>query len=118
MSQIGPRLGKRIRKIREEHGLTQARFAELTRKSVETISNFERGRTVPSVHTLGQMADALGVDIGDFFAEQSSRAPEPLLKLSARLRMLSAGDLSLISDFADLLVKHRPRSTARGKRSR
>ena len=67
MDDVGSYLGQRIKECREAAQLTQADLAQLTLKSVETISNFERGRTVPSVQTLSVLAGNLGVNIRDFF---------------------------------------------------
>ena len=55
---IGIHIGTRIRAFREARGLTQAQLAQLMRKNVETISNFERGRVVTSIRTLDQLGDA------------------------------------------------------------
>lgn len=52
-------VGGRIRAARKDAGLTQDQLAGMIEKSVETISNLERGHTAPSLETLGLVAGAL-----------------------------------------------------------
>lgn len=52
-------VGGRIRAARRDAGLTQDQLAGMIDKSVETISNLERGHTAPSLDTLGRLARAL-----------------------------------------------------------
>lgn len=52
-------VGGRIRAARKDAGLTQDQLAGMIDKSVETISNLERGHTAPSLETLGLVAKAL-----------------------------------------------------------
>lgn len=74
-------LGKRIREMREAAGLTQSELAALTLKSVETISNFERGKTIPSVRTLAAIAERMECSIADFFEknQMSAKADDPAI---------------------------------------
>ncbi len=55
------RIGRNLRAARQARGLTQAALAELVSKSVETVSNLERGNLSPSLDTLVALADAVGV---------------------------------------------------------
>ncbi len=68
---IGKKVGSKIRQFRETRGLTQAQLADILGKSVETISNFERGKVVTSLLTLEQLARHLNVRIRDFFDEDA-----------------------------------------------
>jgi transcriptional regulator with XRE-family HTH domain len=113
--RIGVELGQRIRILRDSRGLTQSELAGLTRKSVETISNIERGRTIPSVRTLAHLAEILQVElIALFDTRQPSTATGSNAEFGPRLRALSEDDIQLVSDFIDLLRKRaRPRGRAR-----
>ena len=64
-------LGLRIKELREAASLTQAELAKLSLKTVETISNFERGKTLPSVRTLVALAPHLDCSPADFFSKLS-----------------------------------------------
>ena len=88
-------LGVRIRSIRLAQGLTQEALSDRMKAddanfSVESISNIERGRSLPGLDTLHRMATALDVtlvevlDIEEIDAEKPERA-----ELEARLRYLA-----------------------------
>ena len=59
-------IGRQIAKARLARGLTQEGLAERTGRSVEAISNLERGKSFPSLDTLQSLSDRLGVPIRDF----------------------------------------------------
>jgi transcriptional regulator with XRE-family HTH domain len=63
----GIRFGQRLRSIRRAHRISQEELAERAGRSVEAISNLERGINLPSFETLEQLARALGIPIRDFF---------------------------------------------------
>jgi len=50
MDMIG--IGKRIKEIRVEHGLSQQRFGELLSVSQDTVSLWEKGKSVPTTEFL------------------------------------------------------------------
>jgi transcriptional regulator with XRE-family HTH domain len=56
-------IGARIRSIRKKQGLTIKRLAEVSQVSPNTISLIENDRTSPSLRTLGQLAQGLGVSL-------------------------------------------------------
>ena len=61
-------VGKRVRKLRKEKGLSQEKLSlkiELTRN---TISRVENGDFDPTLTTLSQIARGLEIDIRDLFA--------------------------------------------------
>jgi transcriptional regulator with XRE-family HTH domain len=57
-------VGARIRAIRKQSGLTIRILAKRCQLSPNTLSLIENERTSPSVRTLGQLAQGLGVNIG------------------------------------------------------
>lgn len=61
------RLGKRIRTLRAERGLTQEAAAERGKLDEKHWQDIEGARTNPTVATLVGVAKALGVDIGSLF---------------------------------------------------
>lgn len=60
-------LGERIRLLRTENGLTQARLADIINSSAEFISRIERGKSAPSIATAARIAEGLGVNIQSLF---------------------------------------------------
>jgi transcriptional regulator with XRE-family HTH domain len=58
-------VGRNVRRIRQEKGLTQEQLAETSGFSQQYISGLEQGRRNPTVVTLYELATALGVDYLD-----------------------------------------------------
>src|ERR687895_258547 len=66
-----PLVGGRIRRRRQERGLTLARVAETTGLNVGYLSQLENDKASPSLETLGTLAAALDVPIAWFLLDQS-----------------------------------------------
>jgi transcriptional regulator with XRE-family HTH domain len=79
-----------IRRIRKERGLTQDQLAEVSHVDQSTLSQIETGRRTPGVETLQKLADALGVEVADFFPRSQpdlfTTAPLPQVDLAAMWR--------------------------------
>jgi transcriptional regulator with XRE-family HTH domain len=52
-------VGENVRRIRQDRGLTQEQFSELSGFSQQYLSGLERGRRNPTVVTLFELATAL-----------------------------------------------------------
>lgn len=110
--QLGEQIGRRIKSLREAKGLTQAQVADRLRKSVETISNFERGKTLTSVVTLGQLARVLNVRIADFFENTAPAGDDGDLSDSAMVvrnavDLLPEDDLEIVAGLVKVLEARR-----------
>jgi transcriptional regulator with XRE-family HTH domain len=66
---LANRLGSRIRVRREAISLTQAQLAEKSGVSSNYIGVVERGEKLPTLDTLENVAEALGVGLGGLLAE-------------------------------------------------
>lgn len=62
-------LGQRIRRARQEVGISGTALARLIGKSQPYVSDLERGQRTPSLDTLHDLARALGQPLSYFFAE-------------------------------------------------
>ncbi len=60
-------LGKRIRDLREERGLSQERLAELANMHENHVRRIEGGTANPSYLVVGRIARALGVSPSALF---------------------------------------------------
>ena len=60
-------IGKKLKKMRLERGLSQEKLAELVNMSREHISCIERGKNLASTETLYMLAKFFEIDIKDFF---------------------------------------------------
>ena len=60
-------IGKKIRFLRLEKGLSQEKLAEYVNMSREHISCIERGKNLASLETLYYMSKFFQIDIKEFF---------------------------------------------------
>jgi len=75
-TDVDRRLGRRVKELREQRGLSQERLAEAVGRSVDTISNLERGASSTRLKTVADIAHALGVEISVLFWPDSGSPPE------------------------------------------
>lgn len=68
-----PNVGRRIRALREQRGLSLRALAERCGLSVNAISLIERGENSPTVASLHHLAQALSVPITAFFESESEQ---------------------------------------------
>lgn len=62
-------IGDNVRRIRNNKGFSMEKIRELTGLSKSTISELETNKSNPTSDTLQKIADALEVDITDFYAD-------------------------------------------------
>lgn len=65
---VRKRVGENFARIRREKGLTQERVEELSGFSQQYLSGLERGQRNPTIVTLSELAQALGVEVGEFLS--------------------------------------------------
>jgi transcriptional regulator with XRE-family HTH domain len=65
-------LGKRLRALRKEHGLTLAQLGQRVDLSASYLSQIERSVTMPSLARLTTIARALDVEVRHFFEDDMS----------------------------------------------
>ena len=69
-----PDVGRGLRLLREQRGLTLRTLAQRSGLSVNAVSLIERGQTSPTVASLHRLATALGVRIADFFGSRDEES--------------------------------------------
>lgn len=62
---------ERIRQLRAERGLSQAKLAVRADMDPATLNRLEQGKGNPNLRTLERVADALGVEVADFSRKRS-----------------------------------------------
>ena len=67
-------LGKKIRKHRNDLGLTQAELAEKIGLTYSSVSQWESGRAIPRTPVLKQLADLFGTTVADLMGESGEVA--------------------------------------------
>ena len=63
-------IGRKIKELRIVKGLTQEELADRSELSKGFISQLERDLTSPSISTLEDILQCLGISVADFFAER------------------------------------------------
>ena len=95
-------VGRRLRQLREEQGLTQEKLAYECGRAKSHVCEIEAGKKLPSLKALAEFADRLGVRVFDFFVfpedgtreaavEATRGLPEPAL---TRLLAAARGERS------------------------
>jgi len=67
-------VGRNVRRVRERVKMTQEQFAEKSGFSQQYISDLERGRRNPTIVTLYELAQALGVSHVELVKPDQSKA--------------------------------------------
>lgn len=103
-------LGKKVRRIRQELGLTQEQLGERASLHYTYIGQVERGTKLPSLKTLKKIASALNTDL-DYFLEEGDKyhvSTRHLLEkeLLAVVRDRSPEEIRLIIDIIKRIFSH------------
>ncbi|WP_373046358.1 helix-turn-helix domain-containing protein [Vulgatibacter sp.] len=76
MSNIVSSVGKRVRQLRTQAGMTQERLAERAEISVSFLSMIERGERSPHLETLERLALGLEVPVEALFRPDTVAGPQ------------------------------------------
>lgn len=82
--------GANIKRLREQHGLTQEQLGKMVDVSRSTITQWERGWTTPRMGNVQLLAGALGVSTADIIADElpPSNAIKPAMAKPAYAPLL------------------------------
>ncbi len=69
---------EKLRRLRTEKGLSQARLAARAELDPSTVNQIERGAREASAATLRKLADALGIGLADLLEDDSPKVEPPL----------------------------------------
>ncbi|MBI2252694.1 MAG: helix-turn-helix transcriptional regulator [Armatimonadetes bacterium] len=99
-------IGAKIKRIRQEAGLTQEELSDLTNVHYSYIGKIERGDVVPSLKLLITIANNLNVNLIYFFQiEKNSQLKKLILDLTSLSENLSNEDLKFLIDVSKFLLK-------------
>lgn len=82
-AELKRRFGQRVQGLREAKGLTQEQLASQIGRSVDTVSNIERGVNATRIEVAYQIASQLGVGLPDLFVLETSIDAPPGRKSEA-----------------------------------
>ena len=92
--------GQKIKEFRKKRRLTQEQLAEIIDVDYQTISRIETGYYFTSFENLTKLADALNVEIKDFFDFKTDENTEKIQdELSECIKKMSAEKLKKLSKF-------------------
>lgn len=99
-------LGKRIRALREERGLTQVQVAQAIGVSSALVSMWERGERLPGLVYLEALSKLFWVEVESFFGEKKPRESSPFAEdeerfLTPRDRVEVARWMDFVERFAE-----------------
>ena len=101
--QLEKTIGTRVKLARAKIKFTQEQLAERIEKSVETVSNIERGLVLPTIETLLQIATALKTTVAELVNEENqTHKTTRRVELEAKLQSI-AGSMS--DDRLEMLVR-------------
>jgi DNA-binding XRE family transcriptional regulator len=69
-TEIGKRIGKRVKAYRKQRGLTQDQLAKMAKVKRPNISRLEAGKHTPGIIFIQRLADCLQVRISDLIADR------------------------------------------------
>ena len=103
-------LAERIKRLRQEHNMTQGELAAKIGLHQKQISAYERGRNIPSTEVLIKLAEVFNVTL-DYLAFESKGQPaklniqdRELLKRFEVLDGLSDHDKDFVKEVIDLII--------------
>jgi transcriptional regulator with XRE-family HTH domain len=120
MVDVKQHVGIKVKAARRRLGLTQAQLAEAIDKTVETISNIERGHSLTSIETLQLLSERLKVPLAEFLEglekarSNDRRRVELEQKMGLLLQSLPDQDTELALDLIAVLARRRRRRKPRG----
>jgi transcriptional regulator with XRE-family HTH domain len=113
---VARQVGRMVALLRERAGFTQGGLAEKVDMSTDTISRLERGKHVPPLEGLSEIARVLGVGLRDLFPPTDANAP--MEEIHALLAPRTAGEIRLATDLARRAFDHIDASRRRRGRAR
>ena len=109
--QLAKRLGAQIAARRRVFQWSQDQLAEKLNLAPDTISRFERGVTVPSLSTVQDLAEVLGLRISDLVSESSSAPQDQVEVILAWMRPLALEErafvLNLVKQTCDFMQQQK-----------
>lgn len=98
-------IGRRLKKHRNQRGLSQKSLSYQTGISQSFISSIEANKQSPTITTLKIICDVFGITISDFFSKTDNSVPDSLKPLLDNARQLSPKQRKHLSNFLKSLTK-------------
>lgn len=101
------KLGEKLKKLRDDRGMSMYRLTQMTGVSGHHIKGIEQGTRQPTIETLNKLVNALGSSLADIFSDDdnSVRLDEDERRLIENYRMVSEEKKSALLNMSNLLKK-------------
>jgi len=101
------RVGKKIREIRKNRGLSQEALGEKAGLSSNYIGQIERGQKQVTLTTLARIAKSLRIDVSVLFegVSEKTKQDEDLKLLLELAKILNQRDLAMVRRLSEHLAK-------------
>jgi len=122
-ANLGYQIGKRLRELRQQKGLTQKALAGKIKGKIDQsyIGKIERGQQLPSIKILMRISETFSIPIGYFFQEEAGLTgiaikQENLIQIeelrqrrliTKALQKVHRDDVPLLIEIINILYKHR-----------
>jgi transcriptional regulator with XRE-family HTH domain len=109
--ELRRRFGNKVRELRDAKGLTQEQLADRIGRSVDTVSNIERGLNATRLETAHQLADVLGIRLRDLFDLDDERDPgererdQAIEAVAELLRSRNPGTIRRVKELVEVGLK-------------
>jgi transcriptional regulator with XRE-family HTH domain len=111
MTTIKRKFGVHLFQLRNKAGMTQAKLAEKTNLSVDSISRIERGERAPSLESIEKISNALKIKSSELFNFDNeeiaalSENPSESLELWQFLRSKRPKQVKKITEIAKIVLE-------------
>jgi len=92
-------IGKRLKKHRNQLGLSQKKLSTHTGISQSFISSIESNKQSPTINTLERICEVLGITIAEFFSKPNNTVPDSFKPLLDNVRQLSPNQRENLINF-------------------
>ena len=101
------KLGEKLKKLRDDRGMSMYRLTQMTGVSGHHIKGIEQGTRQPTIETLNKLVNALGSSLADIFSDDdnSVRLAEDERQLIENYRMVSEEKKSALLNMSDNMKK-------------
>lgn len=110
MTTIKRKFGVKLFQLRNAAGITQARLAEITNLSIDSISRMERGERAPSLESIEKISSALKIRLSQLFNFEGeeitalSESPSESMELWRLLRSKRPKQVKKIIEIAKIIL--------------
>lgn len=101
---LAKKIGQIISTKREKLGITQGQLAEKLNIGYEAVSRIERGKIIPSLTKLYDLASIFECRVSDFIDAASSRSTDQAEYIAGLIKGLSDADRKMIVEVVETIT--------------